>query len=159
MANLTAIFGTVLLIELAMNCSNSKISVSTIKKSNLAKVAFLLGGPVCCTLSNVRVCQAMFFCCSARCLHQRYPISISTSSKTGNYFLFHHLALSLLEVPRTTPMPPDLHGLDALIAGVSFQKSGPILRKVGKTSGTQGVINTKALLYISIMISMGFFCT
>ena len=35
-------------------------------------------------------------------------------------------------------MPPDLHRLDALIAGVSFKKFGPILRKVGKTSGTQG---------------------
>jgi hypothetical protein len=34
-------------------------------------------------------------------------------------------------------MPPDVHKLDALIDGVSFQKSGPILRKVEKTSGTQ----------------------
>jgi hypothetical protein len=61
------------------------------------------------------------FCCSARCSHQSYSVSISTSSKTANYFLYRHLALSLPEERRTTPIPPDLHRLDALIAGVSLK--------------------------------------
>jgi hypothetical protein len=126
MASLTAIFGTVLLIELAMNCSNSNISVSTVERSamncsnsnisvstversDFVKVAFSLGGPGCCRL-EVRVGQAMFFCCSAWCLHQEYSASNSTLSKTGNYFLYYHLALSQPNfTPHTTPMPPDLH--------------------------------------------------
>ena len=59
------------------------------------------------------------------------------SSKTGNYFLYHHLALSQPNFHKTTPMPPDLHQLDALIAGVSENLNGAFLSWVEKTSGTQ----------------------
>ena len=93
MANLTANCGTVLLIELTMNCSNSKISVSAVERSDFVKLSFSLGGPRCRTL-KVRVGQAPFFCCSARCLHQSYSVSKSTSSKIGSYFLYRRLTLS-----------------------------------------------------------------
>jgi hypothetical protein len=142
MANLTAKCGTVLLIELTMNCSNSKISVSAVERSDFVKVAFSLRGPRCRTL-KVRVGQATFFCCSARCSHQSYFVSKSTSSKIGSYFL-RRLTLSHDDqkrnlktiFPPTTPMPSYSHRLDTLIAGASSQKAGPILRKVEKTSAT-----------------------
>jgi hypothetical protein len=94
----------------------------------------------------VRVGQATFFCCSARSLHQSYSVLISTSSKTGNSFLYRHLALPPSEEPRTTPMSPDLHWLDALIAEVSQHLNGPILRRSEKHQVHRGVITRKSLL-------------
>ena len=62
----------------------------------------MLGGPHSCTL-EVWVGRAAFFCCSAQSLQKSYSISKSTSSKTGNYFLYHHLALSQGQMPRLHP--------------------------------------------------------
>ena len=137
MAKKTPKFGDLPFVQLTTTCTTVNIIESAVEKSLLPLSLLCWAVPVVahwrCELAKPRV-----FCCSARCSHQSYSVSISTSSKTGNYFLYRHLALSLPESPRTTPMPPDLHRLDALVAGVSLKKFGPISREVGKTSGTQG---------------------
>jgi hypothetical protein len=156
MAKKTPKFGGRPFVQLTMTCTTVNISKSTVEKSLLPLSLLYWTIPV---VAHWRYKLAKpFFCCLAWFLHQLHSTSNSTSSKTGNYFLYCHLALSLPDVPRTTTMPPDLHWLNALVAGVSLQNFRPILRKVKKHQVHRRVISRWALVYLSIMISVGVFC-
>lgn len=108
MAKFTPKFGDLPFIQLTTTCTTVNIIESAVEKTLLPLSLLCWTIPV---LAHWR-CESVkprFFCCSARCSHQSDSVSVSTSSKTGNYFLYRHLALSLPNFPRTTPMPPDLH--------------------------------------------------
>ena len=108
MAKFTPKFGDLPFVQLTTTCTTVNIIESAVEKALLPLSLLCWTIPV---LAHWR-CESVkprFSCCSARCSHQSHSVSVSTSSKKGNYFLYRHLALSLPELPRTTPMPPDLH--------------------------------------------------
>ena len=123
MAKSIAIFGELPFVQLTTTCTTNNI-IGVAVETRLLPLALLCWTVPVLAHWRCELAKPCFFALRLGVLMNCTSSQIPHHQKTGYYFLYCHLALSLPNSPRTTPMPSHSHWLEAVIRWLWYDLNG-----------------------------------